>query len=330
MKAIAGEIDVTCRGLGLRMYPLLKENEERGGYRTVLMISANVVEDNIMFNQNCKDPILRKIFQDVRFRRAMSLAINREEINDVLYFGKAKPMQMTCHPSCRFYKKEWGEKHPYLRYDPEKANRLLDEMGLDKRDQEGYRLRPDGKRLTVTVDFRPGGRQYGPTLELVKEYWESVGVKTELNPVEWSLYVTRRSAGEHQIIMWGSDRTMEGPLHARSDLANEVGICPMWWKWWQTGGKAGEEPPEDVKQFFRWFFVDWKECAPGTPRYMELAEKIFDWWAEKLWSVSCIGFAPMPVILKNNLENAPIEGMPWGDDVRCMTPYIVEQWYFKK
>jgi len=329
MKVMTGEFDCAVRAVTLEDYPLLKENEEKGGYRTVLIKFIDTSQVTLIPNQNYKDPILRKIFQDIRFRRAMSLAINREEINNEVFFGKGTPMQSTVHPLCTFYKKEWGENHPYIRYDPEKANRLLDEMGLKWDKNHEYRLRPDGKTLTVIIEFVLRG-WYKSVLELVREYWEAVGVKTELKPIEWSLFGVRRDTGEHQVTVWHTDEVMEGSLQARGSLAGgENGFAPKWWTWWQTGGEAGEEPPEDVKQFFEWFFVDWKRCIPGTPRYMELAEKIWDWWAKNLWVIGTVGLVPRIAVLKD-LRNAPIQGMPWGWDNQCLVPYLMEQWYLER
>ena len=49
-------------------------------------------------NLNVNDPVWRRLLRDVRFRRALSLAINRHEINEVLYFGLAIEGQNTVLP----------------------------------------------------------------------------------------------------------------------------------------------------------------------------------------------------------------------------------------
>ena len=97
--------------------------------------------------------MLREIFQDIRFRRALSLAINRDEINESVFFGVAVPRQATLHSGATFYKPEWGEEHPYARYDPAAAQELLDEMGLTERDADGFRLRPDGKTALLIIEY---------------------------------------------------------------------------------------------------------------------------------------------------------------------------------
>jgi len=335
MKAIAGELDF-CIDSVLSDYPLYKENEKKGRYRTVLMEDALPTAIAIGFNLNHPDSVKRKIFQDVRFRRAMSLAINREEMNNIVFFGKGKPFQATCHPSCSFYKPEWGEAHPYLRYDPDEANKLLDEVGLDKRDAEGWRLRPDGKRLTIFIQYAyTGDAPATEMLELVKEYWEAVGVKTEIKQVEYSYYFAYVARGEHDVCVWNLDATLEGqlytwPLHKLLfDGGGVMAIGLKWDQWIDTEGEKGEEPPEEVKQWYKWI-DEWLTYPPGTPKYIELAQKIFDWYAENLWEIGLVGMAKRPVILNKNLKNARLEGGLLGWDTDYQESYLPVQWYFEK
>ena len=120
-------------------------------------------------NQNDRDPAMRTLFQDLRFRRALSLAINRQEINDIVYYGLLVPRQATILPSARFFKQEWAQAH--AQYDSELANELLDEMGLTARDDDGFRVGADGKAVLLLVEYSTG-ELLDPTttLELIKEY----------------------------------------------------------------------------------------------------------------------------------------------------------------
>jgi len=335
MKIIAGELDFSIDA-SLKDYPLYKENEERGGYRTILMEDALPTGIAMGFNQNHPDSVKRKVFQDLKFRRAMSLAINREDMNEVVFFGMGKPMQATAHPSASFYKPEWGEAHPYLRYDPEEANRLLDEIGLNKRDSEDYRLRPDEKRLTIFIQYAyTGDAPEAAMLELVKEYWEAVGVKTEVKMVEYGYYFAYVAGMEQDINIWPLDATLEGQLYTwplHKFLFNGGGVMVIglkWHQWIVTEGETGEEPPEEVKQWYEWI-DEWLTHAPGTPKYIEFAQKIFDWYAENLWEMGLVGMAKKPVILNKKLKNAQLEGGLLGWDTAYQSSYLMEQWYFEK
>ena len=152
-KIMSGESDIAVASTTTENYSLYKENEQQGGYRVIAVPGVNSSEAGFSINQNHPDPELRKIFNDVRFRQALSTALNREEINETVYFGLGTPRQATTMPSSSFYNPEWGEEHPYVKYDPDKANTLLDEIGLTARDADGFRLGPDGKTLVLLVEY---------------------------------------------------------------------------------------------------------------------------------------------------------------------------------
>ena len=82
---------------------------------------------------NVKDDVWRKLMRDVRFRRALSLAINRHEINQVIYYGLALEGQNTVLPQSPLYKKEYRD--AWARFDLKQANELLDGLGLTERDR---------------------------------------------------------------------------------------------------------------------------------------------------------------------------------------------------
>ena len=145
LKVISGELSVAAIGLSTPDFPLFKENEESGDYETLMWPRAAGAESFYAFNLTHQDPVQREVFQDVRFRQAMSLAIDREEINKVLFFGLAVPRQAAMDPENSFYKEEWATR--YAEYDPDTANRLLDEMGL-QRGSDGFRLRPTARCCT--------------------------------------------------------------------------------------------------------------------------------------------------------------------------------------
>ena len=98
LRVISGETDVAYVQTSFEDFSLYKENEARGDYRVIPV--PGIYGSEVMFglNQNDPDPAMRALFQDLRFRRALSLAINRAEINDIVYYGLLVPRQA---PSCR-------------------------------------------------------------------------------------------------------------------------------------------------------------------------------------------------------------------------------------
>ena len=320
-KIMAGEADIAVSNTSMEVYSLYKENESRGGYRTVPVPGVFASEAAFSINQNYPDPEYREIFNDVRFRQALSTAINREEINETVYFGLATPRQATTNPNASFYKPQWGEDHPYAQYDPAKANDLLDEMGLTKRDSDGFRLGPDGNALQLLVEYAEAFTD--PTIfELMKEYWEAAGLKILIKgELSWSLYNERTSALDHMIMVQGYATVGEVSFLVEPFRPRVHGVkeAPAWAQWMNADrnikigtatmddypdGFPGEEPPEHVKE--QYYRVENATRYPmGSAEYKKIMTEIYDYNAEYLYHMGTVGMAPKIHIVKNNLRNVP-------------------------
>lgn len=303
-KILSGEADYAWVGVGFEDYPLYLENEEEGNYRTYLFPTENATDTGLSLNLGVEDEILRKIFRDVRFRQALSLAIDREDYNETFYFGKGTPRQAVILSTCSFYEEWWGK--AYTEYDPKKANELLDEMGLDKKEAGGYRLRSDGKTLTIEI-ISGGGAGEIPSLELIKEYWTEIGIKVVIKGMLTRLRIALVQEGDWEVTtdfaptaselaVWSSKCNSWSP-----EAAPRVNI--HWVKWYQTEGKEGEEPPEEVKELQKWI-DDWSFCSFGTKRYKELGKKIWDFLAEQVWIIGTV-VGPEVRIVSNRVGNYP-------------------------
>ena len=250
LKVISGELSVAAIGLSTPDFPLFKENEEAGNYQTLMWPRAAGAESFYAFNLTHQDPGLREVFQDVRFRQAMSLAINREEINKVLFFGLAVPRQAAMDPENSFYKEEWATR--YAEYDPDTANRLLDEMGL-QRGGDGFRLRPDGEVLAVQILIPLEWPSHVAISELVAEYWQDVGVKVDPRSYNIDLVGERLGTNDYDVAVWFLRRTNEskGYLPSNKFTSADGHYAPAWWAWHHSGGESGEEPPDEFKEYFQ-------------------------------------------------------------------------------
>ena len=325
LKAISGEADIAFISTTLENYPLYKENEQQGGYRTLLIPGSLGAEGAYSINQNQADPVLREIFQEVRFRRALSLAIDRNEMNETLFFGLGVPRQATVNAGVSYYKPEWGERHPYARYDPDAANRLLDEMGLSARDGNGFRLRPDGKTLSVVLEFSEGYGLSTAGHELVREYWENVGVEVILKVESTELFWERILQPVYEI--------QSGPMGGSEDAVDRKGAyalwyadttwAPLWIDWliadrdirlgrktladFEGGQMPGEQPPDDILELWPSILRKAYETTFGSDQYRELNQMVFDFLADKLYVIGTVGMVPFPYIAKNTIGNVPTE-----------------------
>src|SRR5690606_32584709 len=127
---------------------------------------------------------------NVEFRRALSLAIEREEINETFFLGVGTPASLCPANTPPYFNSDrWDEE--WAAFDPEQANQILDEIGLDQRDGEGYRLLPSGERLVLRLDAVSGSFLDYPGIgERISQMWrEYIGIDLVVNPVERSLWV---------------------------------------------------------------------------------------------------------------------------------------------
>jgi len=331
-KIIGGEVDFECVQTTLDNLSLYKESAEKANYRVLLWPGVNGAE--VFYQPNLtykKDLVLRDIFRDVRFRRALSLAIDREEINEALFFGLAVPRQNTVIPQSKYYEPEFAE--AYAQYDPEEANRLLDEMGLKWDENHEYRLRPDGKRLTIRLEYAEGGA-YGATSvsELVKEYWKKIGINLNLKIFKRDILRQRGWANEIPFGLWTNDRAAllfetEPKWCVAMSYEGQPDIWQiLWGQWYTTDGKEGEEPPEEIKKNVeRW---EKMRVTMDEEERIRLGKEILRSQAENLWTIGTVGLAPHVIIVRNNLRNVPEKAL-YSWDYMWTDIANPEQFFFK-
>src|SRR5258706_4426328 len=103
-KTGAGESDLQARDIQFNNYTFLKQNEKRNHFRTLLWKTARGAHFALFPNLNVNDPTWRTVLRDVRVRRALSLAIDRSQVNQVLYFGLASEGNNTVVAESSLYK----------------------------------------------------------------------------------------------------------------------------------------------------------------------------------------------------------------------------------
>ncbi len=320
-----GNVSQKSQNMAVTDFPVLKENEAQGKYKVTLPAAA--LGPVLIFNQTHKDPVLREIYADVRFRQAMSLAINRDEINELIFLGLSEPRQAV--PVAGFVD-EADEKY-MIAYDPDKANALLDEMGL-KRGPDGVRLRPDGKPLTILWEF---STQFVFTPEfpaLIAGWWNDVGVNALVKEVTSQALREKGTANDIDItIEW--DEPFEPVLISNvssmvvpfSDFTPLMGV--PWRDWLNSGGTSGEEPPDWAKRLQE-IATEWPTVVPASERYTTLAKELVQIHRDNLIIIGTVGRIPKPNVVSNNLGNVPkfkITNYGYGYSYA----FRADQWYFK-
>ena len=331
MKAISGEADLFAHYTAVINYPLYKENEAKGGFRTLLWSYGWGSVLHYSPNHNHNDPVMRKIIRDKRFRIALSISIDRDEINKVIFFGKAVPRQTTNIPSSKFFEPEFAR--AYAEHDPDKANQLLDEMGLKWDKNKEWRLRPDGKQLNMLIEYRSASPEFDAKQkinELVESYWEKLGINIVLKPIDRPLLEQRARASEHDMTLWNTDYTTDAlfPINPLRFVPISYGgskYAPKWAQWYSTGGKAGEEPPEDVKRTMDLY--DLMQVTMDEQERIRAGKEILKHQAEELMIIGTVGMAPKVILVSNKMRNVTEEGS-YAWDFFFMDLYSPEQFFF--
>lgn len=329
LKAVSGEVDFGLISTNLKDYTLLRENEGKGNYTVNLWKQTWGNAVVFKLNHTHKDPVMREIINDVRFKRALSLAINREEINQLLFLGLGVPRQATVLPESRYFEEEFAT--AYAQYDPQMANQLLDEMGLKWDDGHQWRLRPDGESLSLVAEFNPSAEApEGDTWELVKNYWEKIGIKVALKPATSELLSTKRDANELEVTSGHLDRCTDilFTLDPRwfVPISTQSTYGPLWYTWYSTGGKSGEEPPAEIKKLYEWF--ETMQTTIDEEERTMAGREILRSQAENLWITGTVGLIPQPCLVSNKLHNVPQVGYS-GYDVYWENMYEPVQFFMR-
>ena len=181
-KTGAGESDLQARYIRFDNYTFLKEGEKRNPNTVTLWRTAPGAHLALYPNLNATDETWRALFRDLSFRRALSLAVNRRELNQVIYYGLAIEGNNTVLPQSPLYEDEYRQK--WAGFDLDTANRMLDALGLTERDDRGIRLLPDGRPMDLIIETAGESTETTDVLELVHDSYLQVGIKVYTKPIQ--------------------------------------------------------------------------------------------------------------------------------------------------
>ncbi len=325
MKVVAGQVDL-YDGAELGNLALLKANERRGGYRISLHGEGPGSFPALLINFFTRRPHLADAFRERDFRVALSLAIDREEINQLVFNGFATPTNAAFG---RWFRKR------YATHKPRRAAKLLDGLGLKDRDGDGVRQYPGGADVTIVLTTLEG--TYASVCELVTSHWRNLGIDAIVSNVHPNQYSMLRRNREYDVIAaHNGSYNMESnfrmgswsPLSMSVDLSRPVGkgAWAPFIRWILSNGEQGQRPPADIE-------AGLTEVAALYERYRaerdeaearRLARGIAEIWAEQVWTLGVVGRAPSPLVVSRRLLNLPprIEAPPEGYWIRAGTyPY---------
>lgn len=313
-KTNAGESDLQGRGLAFRDASILKKGEAQGDYTTLLWKTGVASQIAIYPNLNFEDDGWREVLRDVRVRRALSLAIDRNTINQALYFKLAKPGAMSVLPASPFYSEENAE--AWAAYDIEQANALLDEAGLDQKDKYGIRMLADGRPMELVIETAGERQEVENALQIVTDNWREIGVKLVMRPLDRDILRNRVFAGTSMASVWfGWDDGIPQAHTSPAYLAptDQVFLAwPKWGQYYQTGGEVGEAPDMPEAERLMALAHDWEVAKTDEERAAVWTEML-NIHADQLYAIGILNGAPQPIVVSNRLRNVPEQAM-WAWD----------------
>jgi peptide/nickel transport system substrate-binding protein len=249
LKAISGEIDMQNRFIEtIDARPVIVQNQEKAGYDLFIARPAWSNAMLITLNQTHKNPALREVFSNKDFRIGLSHAINREELNQLIYAGQAKPYQAAPREGTALYDEQMATQ--YLEYDVDLANEYLDKAGLTNKDAEGYRLGSDGKRITFAIDALTGSPIQVDALQMIQRYWRAVGIDMQPRPAERSLIFARLQTNENDGLAWvgGGGYDFLGLLDPKWYFPHEFesSFATAWGLYYQNPNDPNAEEPSEA------------------------------------------------------------------------------------
>ncbi len=297
---IAGDLDMQARRIDFSQVTVYQENAEAGGYHTGIWQSASASNLTFFPNQSYGDPQYRALMQDLRFRQALSYAIDRDLINDVSYLGQAVPRTQTVVTNSPYYQEDLETM--FAAYDTEAAMALLDEMGLPVGD-DGFRTFEDGTPIELVVETmeQAGARLDG--IEIVAENWNAIGLKTNVKTMTRDVYWPRATANEVMIATWGTDRglvPMVDPIY-QFPFDERSWMGPSFGTWYKSQGEQGEEPPALFKEAMDLY--DAYRGSVDAEEQLQIGKDLVRMSTEQLFTIGTVGMAPSLVIINNDFKN---------------------------
>ena len=309
-KAGSGEADLQFRNIDFNNFTFLKENEKRAGYKTLLWRTAKGSHFALFPNLNCNDPVWRKLLRDVRFRHALSLGIDRQAINESLFFGLGIESNNTVLPKSPLFKPEYQTAN--ATFDPAAANKLLDQMGLTKRNDDGTRLMPDGRPIEIIVETAGEDTEQTDILELIGENWAKLGIKLFSKPSQRDVVRNRIFSGEAIMSVWtGLEDGLANADTNPEELAPTSQYQLEWPKWGQyheTHGMAGEPIDMPVAKQLYDLYEAWMNTADEGER-TRIWQKMLQINAEETFTIGVVSGVFQPIVINKRLMNVPKDGV---------------------
>jgi peptide/nickel transport system substrate-binding protein len=313
LKATEGEFDFQDIWLTAASLPVLLENQERSNY-TIHQMPGEYIDHQLRINLSYdKDPVIGELIRTLDFRKALSLGVQRDQINEAFFLGTCTetttlPTSYNQYFPGEEYRTKWATADRTQALS--EANALLDGIGLTDKDDEGFRLRPDGGGRIV-INYDSGADLHIQIGEMIKQQYTEIGIDMV---VTLNTNVTAGNDNENQF--WGIGGGTDDPfLNPGSFLPVVNGfyatnISIPYTLWFTSGGEKGEKPPaslfEPLNQAVELYYEGLRTVDDDERN--EMGKETFRLHVDNVWTIGTvgygIGFYGM-YLANNDLKNVP-------------------------
>ena len=328
LKIIAGDVDVGIHWLSFDKWPVARREAEKNDYRVVsLPFPINGARINLFFHYGVVEPRLDALLHNLEFRRALSLAIDRDEINQIVYAGATTTYQAVINENHPAFDRELATS--YTEYDPDKASAMLDAIGLTAKDKDGFRTFPNGDRITLLMNSNVN---FADDTEIIVRNLAKVGIHAVGDVIEAVASRARYMSPDFAITVQAiTGGTMPlavvwpyFPNHPASTRWTSV-----YGQYYSTNGAEGVDPSTvpGMEGFARLaeIYVEATSSLDADVR-LELIKEAMEILVNNMYRVGVVQYAPFPGMVMNKIKNFPdvvqySSTFPHG---RYLRP---EQWY---
>lgn len=334
LKVLGGEIDMLDQHFATPANkPIVIDNMGRGDYHLFTTTPTVPNAAVIQLNLTHPDPVKREIFGNKDFRIGLSHAIDRQEIIDLVFVGQGEPYQAAPRPESPLFNERLAKQ--YTDYDVERANEHLDRAGYSQRDAGGYRLGPDGNRISFTFEIDSGRLTFIDIAELLQGYWQAVGIDVQVRTMDRSLWEVRVRDGaefDATIHTFGGGSGAAVILDPRYFFPynNNSFYAKAWQVWYNNPSGEGslvapEEPPAEVRRQMELY--DQIKVTGDPDSQTALMREILEIAADQFYVIGITPEAAGYGIVKNNLRNVQ-ESMPWSWIYPHPAPTNPQLWFW--
>lgn len=330
-KTGTGESDLQVTNLDFSDYTFLKNAEQRYPIKVNLWKQTRGSRIALIPNLNCKDEVWRKVLQDVRVRRALSLAVNRSEINKAVFYGLAKESANSVLPESPLFKPEYRD--AWSAFNVAQANALLDEAGLPFDPETGMRQLPDGRAATIIVESTGEASFETDVLELLSDHWRAVGIKIFLRVAQRELMRRRVKSGDTiMAVQQGLDNGVPTADMSPKELAptsDDQLQWPLWGLHALSGGHDGRPPdlPEAVTLLN--MMGEWR-AALDTPQRAEVWHRMLALFTDQVFTIGIVNSTLQPVVRAARLRNMPAEALYGFDPTSYLGVYLPDAFWYEE